>query len=548
MEAPAVCSGDTLYLVHSSGLKFWEITVVDRGNHIRYGKLREGIEEEVESGSSTFSSQTEALDRAKTLVRAKIERDYHVLVEEGKESGKEPSSEFARIVLQSTVTGGTYMELCEGSYTSYWKVQVQGEGYVGSQVRVEKGVKGGRPASWVNTYVNDDEAVRAGKAEVRDKLARGFKRCEEKPIKPQAMEIDLEAIPQTPPMSPATPVVIPKVTSDLGQVLVGTGLERYLPVLEAEGVSIDELGIMTEDDFQRLGIPRGVSGRLKECILRQSPVTDKRKHVEDIPLSSTSKKPKLTPELKPVDLMRSFPWDDSINPQGWLMTEEVAGLRCLWTGQELIQSSGNVLPAPMFFIQGLPIDTKIDVVLVVGKGDGKKTVTLTRKGDGEIWKETKLVVLDLPGLRKPLEERVTCVGDLVTVLQLPHLVTPNYELCRDIDHLQETLRTVLLKGGQGLTLRQPGSFYENKRSKSFLSVRPTLTGEATVHNYEPGRGRLEGLVAALVVKAESGLEFRIQAGLPEDLRRNPPALGSKVRFQYQEHSASGAPKCPVYLP
>ncbi len=127
MEAPAVCSGDTLYLVHSSGLKFWEIAVLDKANHVRYGKLRDGTEEEVEAGSSHYTSQPETIARAQALVLAKLQRQYHVLAEEDRESLKEPVSEFARVVQHSASQGGTYMELREAGYASYWKVQVQGE-------------------------------------------------------------------------------------------------------------------------------------------------------------------------------------------------------------------------------------------------------------------------------------------------------------------------------------------------------------------------------------------------------------------------------------
>jgi DNA ligase-1 len=151
-------------------------------------------------------------------------------------------------------------------------------------------------------------------------------------------------------------------------------------------------------------------------------------------------------------------------------------------------------------------------------------------------------------MRKPLEERIFYIQDLVASLRLPHVILPQYEVCRDTDHLQSALHEVISAGGQGLFLRQPGSLYDGKRSKTLLTVRPTLIGEAVLVNYEPGKGRLEGLVSALMVRSDTGLEFRVVAGLAEEMRRSPPPLGTKIRFQYQEKSPSGAPKCPVYLP
>lgn len=421
-------------------------------------------------------------------------------------------------------------------------------------MRVEKGVQGGRPASWVNTYVSDEEAKRAGRAEVRDKLARGFKRCEEAASKqPIIIEIDLgeDQVPTppiipTPPASPKTPQIEPEST-DLGQALAGTGLERYLPALESEGISIEELSVMTEDDFLRLGLPPGASVQLRNYINAQSPAPEKRRRVEDLLLSTSAKKPKIA-DTKVPELLRAFPWDDSVNPKGWLITEALEGLKCMWNGEELVQKSGQVIAAPAYFTQEFPRDVCIDGMLWLGRGEGKKTLILAKRVDSDLWKQAKFLFFDVLNMRKPLEERIFYLQDLVTSLRLPHVISPQYEVCRDTDHMQSALQEVISAGGQGLFLRQPGSLYDGKRSKTLLTVRQTLVGEAVLVNYEAGKGRLEGLVSALIVRADSGLEFRVVAGLAEEMRRSPPPLGTKIRFQYQEKSPSGAPKYPVYLP
>ena len=54
-------------------------------------------------------------------------------------------------------------------------------------------------------------------------------------------------------------------------------------------------------------------------------------------------------------------------------------------------------------------------------------------------------------------------------------------------------------------LRDPHSFYENKRSKSLLKVKTFQDDEATVLGYTDGQGRLEGLVGALRVRTDKGI-------------------------------------------
>jgi predicted DNA-binding WGR domain protein len=44
--------GVPIYLVHSNGRKFWEVTVQGRNRSVKYGKLREGSEQAVKTSSA----------------------------------------------------------------------------------------------------------------------------------------------------------------------------------------------------------------------------------------------------------------------------------------------------------------------------------------------------------------------------------------------------------------------------------------------------------------------------------------------------------------
>jgi DNA ligase-1 len=56
-------------------------------------------------------------------------------------------------------------------------------------------------------------------------------------------------------------------------------------------------------------------------------------------------------------------------------------------------------------------------------------------------------------------------------------------------------------------LRDPESFYENRRSKSLLKVKTFHDDEAVVLGYTEGMGRLQGMVGALKVRNSHGIEF-----------------------------------------
>jgi DNA ligase-1 len=54
-------------------------------------------------------------------------------------------------------------------------------------------------------------------------------------------------------------------------------------------------------------------------------------------------------------------------------------------------------------------------------------------------------------------------------------------------------------------LRDPKSFYENKRSNSLLKVKTFYDDEATVLGYTEGTGRCQGMVGALKVRNTHGV-------------------------------------------
>lgn len=54
-------------------------------------------------------------------------------------------------------------------------------------------------------------------------------------------------------------------------------------------------------------------------------------------------------------------------------------------------------------------------------------------------------------------------------------------------------------------LRDPNSFYENRRSKSLLKVKTFHDDEAVVLGYTAGTGRCLGMVGALKVRNTHGV-------------------------------------------
>jgi len=83
-------------------------------------------------------------------------------------------------------------------------------------------------------------------------------------------------------------------------------------------------------------------------------------------------------------------------------------------------------------------------------------------------------------------------------------------------------------------IKDPKSGYEGKRSWVLLKVKKFDDSEAKVIGHESGKGRNADVLGALKVKevCPEEYEFKIGGGFDDNLRLNPPAIGSIVTFKY----------------
>jgi DNA ligase-1 len=96
-------------------------------------------------------------------------------------------------------------------------------------------------------------------------------------------------------------------------------------------------------------------------------------------------------------------------------------------------------------------------------------------------------------------------------------------------------------------LRKISSRYQAGRSTDLLKLKKHQDAEARVIGYKVGKGKYQGLMGALLVKLESGVEFYIGSGFSDQLRQDPPELGSTITFRYNGLTQNGVPKFARFL-
>jgi DNA ligase-1 len=156
-------------------------------------------------------------------------------------------------------------------------------------------------------------------------------------------------------------------------------------------------------------------------------------------------------------------------------------------------------------------------------------------------------MFDAPGHDGGFEARLEVVQLVMEINRPLYAVAHPHIRCRNSAHLQDELARIETLGGEGLMLRQPGARYVAGRSQTLLKVKNFQDAEALVIGHEPGRGRHQGRLGALLVEMANGIRFAVGSGLTDAQRDQPPVVGSIIRFRYQELTDSGVPRFPTYL-
>jgi DNA ligase-1 len=250
---------------------------------------------------------------------------------------------------------------------------------------------------------------------------------------------------------------------------------------------------------------------------------------------------------KAPPLLLAETWKDNVDPTGWWLSEKLDGVRAYWDGKQFLSRQGNPFFAPYWFTEGLPLEP-LDGELWIGRKMFQRTVSIVRRHDeSQLWKEVRFLMFDAPAHNGPFEERMKLLKLVMEISRPAFAFMHNHERCQGRDDLHKRLAQIEIIGGEGLMLRQPGSVYEAGRSGTLLKVKTFKDAEARVMGHEPGSGRHQGRLGALLVELANGIRFCVGSGLSDADRINPPAIGSVIAFKYQELSNTGVPRFPIYL-
>ncbi len=230
------------------------------------------------------------------------------------------------------------------------------------------------------------------------------------------------------------------------------------------------------------------------------------------------------------------------------VSEKFDGVRAQWDGHTLRFRGGGVVPAPAWYTANFPAQA-LDGELWVGRDQFDAlsgTVRRIEPVDAE-WRQVRYLVFELPGASGDFSARVRHMRAIVAEAGIPWLQAVEQTRVSSPAALMKQLDAVLRSGGEGLMLHRADAPYVTGRSDVLLKLKPWQDAEAIVVGHVPGKGKYRDMTGALVMEMPDGKRFRIGSGLSDALRRQPPAIGTRITYRYQHLTRNGLPRFPRYL-
>ena len=250
------------------------------------------------------------------------------------------------------------------------------------------------------------------------------------------------------------------------------------------------------------------------------------------------------------------------NVGGWLASEKLDGVRAYWDGRNLRSRNGKILAVPEGWSAHFP-PFALDGELYTARGEFEKiqSIVMDKTLSATVWSEIKFYVFDVPEASGGLLERLS---ELEKFIAKNPQAGQNLKIIKQVkvkdnSEFEAFAEAVIAKGGEGAVARKPNAPYERKRSKNALKYKKFKDAECEVTEVNAGTGKYAGLMGSVTCKALSaagsntdeqiprGVKFKVGSGFSDEERANPPKIGSIITYKYQNLTAKGLPRFPIFL-
>ena len=209
------------------------------------------------------------------------------------------------------------------------------------------------------------------------------------------------------------------------------------------------------------------------------------------------------------------------NIKSYAISEKFDGVRGIWDGKEMFSKNGKKLAIPPCFAEKLAI---LELNPTCAEFESVKYLIFNAQLN-----ESSDFLANLSKIQSILESHKT-----------PQIRTITQHKFHSSKELQDFFDAVVAKGGEGVILRD---------SHTAFKLKAQHDAECKIIDYTRGKGRLSGKVGAIVCKSladknsgiKNGIIFRIGSGLSDEMRTNPPKIGTIITYKFSGVSKNSVP-------
>ncbi len=247
------------------------------------------------------------------------------------------------------------------------------------------------------------------------------------------------------------------------------------------------------------------------------------------------------------DLQKPKVYQGNENIENWLMSEKLDGIRGYWTGKQLQTRKGNLIHTPEWFLENFP-PFELDGELWSDRNQFEfiQSTVLDVK-PSEDWRKITYNIFEVPNTERDFNGRLQKASEWFATHPNRYVRIIPQIRCKNKEHLQQFFKEIESKGGEGVIVKDPGQSYHTGRSPHILKVKKSDDMEGTVTGVNPGKGKFENMMGSLTLMLDNGLSFKLGTGFSNEVRNNPPKVGSIVTFKYFGFTKNGKPRFASYL-
>jgi DNA ligase-1 len=195
----------------------------------------------------------------------------------------------------------------------------------------------------------------------------------------------------------------------------------------------------------------------------------------------------------------------------------------------------------------------LDGELYTRRNDFQKLCSIVRKKkpiDDE-WRTITYMIFDIP-LESDLvfHDRYLKMRALFDNQQ--YLKVVEQKIISSVNHISHYLENITTDQGEGIMLRDPASYYEQRRSKTLVKYKKFMDDDAIIVGVEYGKGKYTKAIGKFKVQwlNQPHIEFHIGTGMDDILREtidHNSLLGKIIKVKYYSVTDNGIPRFPVFM-